>query len=166
MKATAGDTHLGGEDFDNRMVSHFVQEVKRKHRVDISGNARAQRRLRTQCERAKRTLSASTQVPGGVFLTTPCGDFAMESDSVVSLSLICDHFSCTLAFAWTVIAYFRLYFSTVGVFHIDLASILTCDLLFLFADTSMESGVYFRSIFGLRIRFVDKLSLVLILHFV
>jgi len=61
VKATAGDTHLGGEDFDNRMVDHFVQEFKRKHKKDISGNARAVRRLRTACERAKRTLSSATQ---------------------------------------------------------------------------------------------------------
>merc|ERR1712134_204599 len=61
VKSTAGDTHLGGEDFDNRMVDHFVNEFKRKHRKDISGNKRALRRLRTACERAKRTLSASAQ---------------------------------------------------------------------------------------------------------
>eukprot|EP01116_Phalansterium_solitarium_P003248 TRINITY_DN13_c0_g1_i4.p1 TRINITY_DN13_c0_g1~~TRINITY_DN13_c0_g1_i4.p1 ORF type:complete len:657 (+),score=286.07 TRINITY_DN13_c0_g1_i4:106-2076(+) len=61
VKATAGDTHLGGEDFDNRMVNHFVQEFKRKYNKDISGNARALRRLRTACERAKRALSSQTQ---------------------------------------------------------------------------------------------------------
>ena len=61
VKSTAGDTHLGGEDFDNRMVNHFVQEFKRKYRKDLSTNARALRRLRTACERAKRTLSGSTQ---------------------------------------------------------------------------------------------------------
>merc|ERR1712020_381949 len=61
VKSTAGDTHLGGEDFDNRMVDHFVAEFKRKHKKDISGNKRALRRLRTACERAKRTLSASAQ---------------------------------------------------------------------------------------------------------
>ncbi|KAK1311940.1 Heat shock cognate 70 kDa protein [Acorus calamus] len=61
VKATAGDTHLGGEDFDNRMVNHFVQEFKRKHKKDISGNPRALRRLRTSCERAKRTLSSTAQ---------------------------------------------------------------------------------------------------------
>jgi len=61
VKSTAGDTHLGGEDFDNRMVDHFVNEFKRKHKKDISGNKRALRRLRTACERAKRTLSASAQ---------------------------------------------------------------------------------------------------------
>jgi len=61
VKSTAGDTHLGGEDFDNRMVDHFVNEFKRKHKKDLSGNKRALRRLRTACERAKRTLSASAQ---------------------------------------------------------------------------------------------------------
>lgn len=61
VKSTAGDTHLGGEDFDNRMVHHFVDEFKRKNKKDLSTNKRALRRLRTACERAKRTLSASTQ---------------------------------------------------------------------------------------------------------
>jgi L1 cell adhesion molecule like protein len=61
VKATAGDTHLGGEDFDNRLVNHFVQEFKRKNKKDLSSNARAVRRLRTACERAKRTLSSATQ---------------------------------------------------------------------------------------------------------
>merc|ERR1711902_429788 len=61
VKSTAGDTHLGGEDFDNRLVDHFVTDFKRKHKKDISGNKRALRRLRTACERAKRTLSASAQ---------------------------------------------------------------------------------------------------------
>merc|ERR1711934_412840 len=61
VKSTSGDTHLGGEDFDNRMVNHFMTEFKRKHKKDLSGNKRALRRLRTACERAKRTLSASAQ---------------------------------------------------------------------------------------------------------
>ncbi|KAL6326748.1 hypothetical protein AAG906_010923 [Vitis piasezkii] len=61
VRATAGDTHLGGEDFDNRMVNYFVQEFKRKHKMDISGNPRALERLRTACERAKRTLSSTAQ---------------------------------------------------------------------------------------------------------
>ncbi|KAH7347791.1 heat shock protein 70 family [Plectosphaerella cucumerina] len=61
VKSTAGDTHLGGEDFDNRLVNHFVAEFKRKHKKDLSSNARALRRLRTACERAKRTLSSSAQ---------------------------------------------------------------------------------------------------------
>ena len=57
VKATAGDTHLGGEDFDNLLVQHFLQELKRK-KMDITGNKRALRRLRTACEKAKRTLSS------------------------------------------------------------------------------------------------------------
>jgi len=61
VKATAGDTHLGGEDFDNRMVDFFLQDFKRRHRKDMSQNQRSLRRLRTACERAKRTLSSSTQ---------------------------------------------------------------------------------------------------------
>merc|ERR1719238_1467742 len=61
VKSTAGDTHLGGEDFDNQLVNHFVTEFKRKHKKDLTSNKRALRRLRTACERAKRTLSSSTQ---------------------------------------------------------------------------------------------------------
>lgn len=61
VRSTAGDTHLGGEDFDNRIVSHFIQEFKRKYGKDISQNSRAVRRLRTACERAKRTLSNSSE---------------------------------------------------------------------------------------------------------
>lgn len=61
VKATAGDTHLGGEDFDARLLQHLSQEFKRKNKKDISDNPRALRRLRTACERAKRTLSSTTQ---------------------------------------------------------------------------------------------------------
>jgi len=61
VKATGGNTHLGGEDFDNRMVNHFMDEFKRKFKKDLTGNQRAIRRLRTACERAKRALSSSTQ---------------------------------------------------------------------------------------------------------
>lgn len=60
VKATAGDTHLGGEDFDSRLVNNCCVEIKRKLKKDISNNKRALRRLRNACERAKRTLSSST----------------------------------------------------------------------------------------------------------
>ena len=60
VKATAGDTHLGGEDFDTLLVEYFMDEFKRKHKKDMSENKRSMRRLRTACESAKRTLSAST----------------------------------------------------------------------------------------------------------
>jgi len=59
VKATAGDTHLGGEDFDNLLVHHFSSEFKRKHKKDLSENKKSIRRLKTACERAKRTLSSS-----------------------------------------------------------------------------------------------------------
>ena len=59
VKATAGDTHLGGEDFDNILMKYFIDEFKRKHKADISENKRSLRRLKTACERAKRTLSSS-----------------------------------------------------------------------------------------------------------
>ena len=61
VKAVAGDTHLGGEDFDNNLLEHFKAEFKKKTGLDISEDARATRRLRSACERAKRTLSSVTQ---------------------------------------------------------------------------------------------------------
>lgn len=61
VRSTAGDTHLGGEDFDNRLVTHLAEEFKRKYHKDLTTNPRALRRLRTAAERAKRTLSASTE---------------------------------------------------------------------------------------------------------
>ena len=60
VKATAGDTHLGGEDFDNQLVNYFVREFERNNKKDLSSNPRALRRLRTACERAKRILSFTT----------------------------------------------------------------------------------------------------------
>ena len=59
VKATAGDTHLGGEDFDNILMKYFIDEFKRKHKTDLTENKRSLRRLKTACERAKRTLSSS-----------------------------------------------------------------------------------------------------------
>lgn len=61
VKATSGNTHLGGEDFDSRLVDHFVKEFQRRYNKDLSKNPRALRRLRTAVERAKRTLSSSTE---------------------------------------------------------------------------------------------------------
>lgn len=63
VKATNGHTHLGGEDFDNRIVDFCKEDFKKKSGIDISGNARAIRRLRTQCEKAKRILSAAHTAP-------------------------------------------------------------------------------------------------------
>ncbi|KAJ1443173.1 Heat shock protein 70 family [Sesbania bispinosa] len=75
VKATAGDTHLGGEVFDNRMVNHFVKEFKRKNRVDISWNPKALRRLRSECERAKRVLSYDTETTIEITSLCPGIDF-------------------------------------------------------------------------------------------
>ena len=61
VKATAGDTHLGGEDFDNRMIEYCCNDIMRKYKKDISNNPKAMRRLRNVCERCKRTLSSSIQ---------------------------------------------------------------------------------------------------------
>ena len=60
VKATAGDTHLGGEDFDRRLVEHCIQDFKRRFQSDISSSKRSIRRLQTACENAKKTLSSST----------------------------------------------------------------------------------------------------------
>ena len=59
--ATSGDCHLGGEDIDNRLVKHFTNEFKRKHKKDLSGNPRSVKRLKVACERLKRTLSSANQ---------------------------------------------------------------------------------------------------------
>jgi len=76
VKSTAGDTLLGGEDFDNRMVNHFVDEFKRKHKKDIATDKRALRLLRTACERAKRDLSSEAQA-------------SIEIDSLFEGHIIC-----------------------------------------------------------------------------
>ena len=59
--ATDGDTHLGGEDFDDKLVEHFASEFERKKKVNVRGNKRAMKRLKTACERIKRQLSAATE---------------------------------------------------------------------------------------------------------
>jgi len=77
VRATGGNTHLGGEDFDNILVDYATAEFKRKSRVDIAGNPRALRRLRTACERAKRTLSSATQAVIDVDSLADGADFSM-----------------------------------------------------------------------------------------
>ena len=58
--ASTGNNHLGGEDFDNRMIEHLLEDIKKRFKKDISDNKKAVRRLKTACERAKRSLSSST----------------------------------------------------------------------------------------------------------
>lgn len=78
VKATAGDTHLGGQDFDTNLLDHFKKEFQRKTKKDISGDARALRRLRTACERAKRTLSSATQTTVEIDSLFEGEDFAAQ----------------------------------------------------------------------------------------
>ena len=80
VKSTNGHTHLGGEDFDNRLVEFCMAEFKKKSGIDIKGNNRALRRLRTQCEKAKRTLSAAHQT------TIECETLAEGEDFTFSMS--------------------------------------------------------------------------------
>uniref|UniRef100_A0A2K6FZK7 Heat shock protein family A (Hsp70) member 8 n=1 Tax=Propithecus coquereli TaxID=379532 RepID=A0A2K6FZK7_PROCO len=84
VKSTAGDTHLGGEDFDNLMVNHFVAKFKLKHKKDISESKRAIQRLHTACEHAKHTLSSSTQASIDIDLLYEGIDFY--------ISIICAQF--------------------------------------------------------------------------
>jgi L1 cell adhesion molecule like protein len=96
VKATAGDTHLGGEDFDNRLVSWCLQEFKRKHKKDPSGNNRALRRLRTACERAKRTLSSSAETTIEVDALFDGVDFATKITRAKFEELCMDLFRGTI----------------------------------------------------------------------
>lgn len=96
VQSTAGDTHLGGEDFDNRMVDHFVKEFKRKHQRDITKNNRALRRLRTACERAKRTLSSSTEASIEIDSLTEGIDFYTKITRARFEELCSDLFKSTM----------------------------------------------------------------------
>ncbi len=78
VKSTAGDTHLGGEDFDTRLVNHCLEDFKRKNKVDISTNQRAVRRLRSACERVKRTLSSSSTATVEVESLYEGKDFSLQ----------------------------------------------------------------------------------------
>lgn len=60
--STSGDTHLGGEDFDQRVIDHFIKVIKKKHNTDISGDRRAIQKLKRDVEKAKRQLSATHEV--------------------------------------------------------------------------------------------------------
>ncbi|GBB99678.1 hypothetical protein RclHR1_00360027 [Rhizophagus clarus] len=96
VKATAGDTHLGGEDFDNNLLEYFKQEFKRKQKHDISGDARAIRRLRTACERAKRALSSQTQTTVEVDSLYEGSDFQANITRAKFEELNSSQFSSTL----------------------------------------------------------------------
>jgi len=98
VKATAGDTHLGGEDFDQRLMQHFCTEFSRKHRgKDLKSSDRALRRLHTACERAKRTLSNSTKAEVEVDALLDGVDFASTITRAKFEDLCADLFRSTLA---------------------------------------------------------------------
>ncbi|XP_034249543.1 major heat shock 70 kDa protein Ab-like isoform X2 [Thrips palmi] len=97
VKSTAGDTHLGGEDFDNRLVTHFADDFQRKFKKDLRGNTRALRRLRTACERAKRTLSSSTEASIEIDALHDGVDFYSKITRARFEELCMDLFRSTLA---------------------------------------------------------------------
>ncbi|XP_019771592.1 heat shock protein 68 [Dendroctonus ponderosae] len=97
VKATAGDTHLGGEDFDNRLVNYFCEEFKRKYKKDLGNNPRALRRLRTAAERAKRTLSSSTEASLEIDALFEGVDFYTKISRARFEELNADLFKSTLA---------------------------------------------------------------------
>lgn len=92
VKATAGDPHLGGEDFDNRMLSHCINEFRRKYKSDPSVNQRAIRRLRTQCERAKRQLSTATSATIEIDSLHEGNDFSLKMSRAKFEELNMDYF--------------------------------------------------------------------------
>ncbi|CAE7493140.1 HSP70, partial [Symbiodinium pilosum] len=92
VKATAGDPHLGGEDFDNRILSHCISDFRRKFGVDPTRNQRALRRLRTQCERAKRQLSTQTSVTIEVDSLHDGNDFSLRLSRAKFEELCMDYF--------------------------------------------------------------------------
>eukprot|EP00406_Dinophysis_acuminata_P051396 CAMPEP_0179301434 /NCGR_PEP_ID=MMETSP0797-20121207/47550_1 /TAXON_ID=47934 /ORGANISM="Dinophysis acuminata, Strain DAEP01" /LENGTH=667 /DNA_ID=CAMNT_0021010939 /DNA_START=34 /DNA_END=2037 /DNA_ORIENTATION=- len=92
VRATAGDPHLGGEDFDNRMLSHCISEFRRKFKCDPTRNQRALRRLRTQCERAKRQLSTQTSVTIEVDSLHDGNDFSLKLSRAKFEELNMDYF--------------------------------------------------------------------------
>ena len=97
VKATAGDTHLGGEDIDNRIVNYVLEEFKRKHKVDLSDNKKAVRRIRTASERAKRSLSGQTQSTIDVDAIHDGIDLTVNLTRAKFESLCVDIFQKTLA---------------------------------------------------------------------
>ena len=96
VKATNGDTHLGGEDFDNKIVEFCAGEFLKKTGIDIRADPRAMRRLRTQCEKAKRTLSASTFADIEVDALKEGQDFSFKLSRAKFEELCLNYFKDTL----------------------------------------------------------------------
>ena len=107
VKATAGDTHLGGEDFDQRMMDHCIAHFKKKHSFDLSGDPKAIARIRRQCEMAKRTLStqktAQLEVRHGLFVCLSVCAFCMSIHSINHAHMyihICTHTNYHIKSSW------------------------------------------------------------------
>jgi L1 cell adhesion molecule like protein len=92
VKSTAGDTHLGGEDFDQRMMDYLVKEFKKKEKKDITTNDRALRRLRTACERAKCALSSTHRTTIDIDSLFDGIDFKIEVTRARFEDLCADYF--------------------------------------------------------------------------
>jgi heat shock protein 1/8 len=97
VKATAGDTHLGGEDFDQRLMEHFCKEFRMKHKKDLTSSDRALRRLRTACERAKCSLSSQTQATVEIDSLFEGVDFSSTISRAKFEDLCGDYFRACLA---------------------------------------------------------------------
>ena len=97
VKATAGDTHLGGEDVDNVLVTHFANEFNRKYKVDMTTSAKAMRRLKTACESAKRTLSNASVANIEIDSLFEGNDFPTASTRAKVENLCADIFQRTMA---------------------------------------------------------------------
>ncbi|KAH6665272.1 hsp70-like protein [Plectosphaerella plurivora] len=97
VKATSGDTHLGGQDFDTNLLDHCKKDFSRKTKKDLSGDARALRRLRTACERAKRTLSSGAQATIEIDSLFDGEDFQLQITRARFEELNAKAFSGTLA---------------------------------------------------------------------
>lgn len=97
VRATSGDTHLGGEDFDNRLIDHFAQEFERKYKKNLKESPKSIRRLHTACERAKRTLSSSTEASLEVDALFEGIDFYSKITRARFEELCSDLFRSTLA---------------------------------------------------------------------
>jgi len=95
--ATSGNTHLGGEDFDQRLMDHFMAQFKRREGVDISGDKRALQRLRKQCEAAKRTLSSQTTATVDCEAMSGGVDFSSQISRAKFEELNLDLFKKTMA---------------------------------------------------------------------
>jgi molecular chaperone DnaK (HSP70) len=97
VRATSGDTHLGGEDFDQRLMQHCIEQFKRKHGADLSGDKKAVQRLRKACEAAKRALSSGTQAQIEVEALHQGIDFSLPVSRARFEELNADLFRKTLA---------------------------------------------------------------------